>query len=198
VAASDPLNWRGAHNPWSLPMPPRWWLQRLWNRDRALLVLPGIKECCYRIARRSHAMADATAILGNDSETARMIRERCVPVTNLRPGVTWNDDFFVWLDQHDSWAFKDPAQRLDDIDRETAARLDAHIADECDQRSVSAYHSMQMRTGQRVFVHQPSWSLSQSVARLPVARGPALGDLSNGSLPDGCKHRQTENASGNP
>lgn len=124
-------------------------------------------------------MRNAKAVLGNDSETARMIREQCVPVTNLRPDVTWNDDFFVWLDQHDTWAFKDPAARLDQLDREAVQKLDAQIADETDQRSVSAYHALQMRTGQKVFVHAPSWQLKR-------------GEKAHGPFTDKCELGTTE------
>ena len=110
-------NWLGRLNPWNLPAPPAWWLQRLADRDPDLRVMPGLAEPCYRVARRSVLMNRVTPVLGNDSETGRMCREGLIPVISLRPGTTWNDDFFLWLDQHDTWQVGGPQKAADRIEQ---------------------------------------------------------------------------------
>lgn len=160
-------NWLGRHNPFNLPAPPLWWLQRLADRDAELRVLPGLAEPCYRVARRSAAMNRVTPVLGNDSETGRMCREQLVPVVSLRPDVTWNDDFFLWLDQHDTWALGGPAKAVDQIERherDAAEQLQRATDDEADQRGVSAYFSKLVRDGAVAFLQNADQAAGQSVS----------------------------------
>lgn len=148
-------NWLARQNPWSLMPPPPWWLVALAERDPALRVLPGLSAPCYRIARVSGAMRRVTPKYGNDSETGRMCREGLVPVVTLRPDVEWNDDFFVWLDAHDTWRVGGPAKFADALDRQDAAaveRLDRAIDDEADQRASSAYFAKLVRDGAVAFL----------------------------------------------
>ncbi len=148
-------NWLGAQNPWNLPAPPVWWLQRLAERDADLRVLPGLTEPCYRIARRSPAMAHVTPRRGNDSETGRMCRLGVVPVVSLRPTVVWNDDFFAWLDGHDTWRVGGAEQfvnQLEAQEAQQAAQLERAGEDEADQRSTSAYFGKLVRDGAVAFV----------------------------------------------
>jgi hypothetical protein len=182
-----PPNWLGSQNPFSLPMPPWWWLKRLWDRDRELRILPGLSEACYRVARRSERMRDVRPALGNDSETGRMCRERCVPVVAIRPGITWNSDFFQWLDDHDGWRYRDPAKRLDEIDAEVAARQQAEQEDAIDQVSASAYLAMKLRGGEAAFVRKhPSWTVD----------GPTDGVTTHGPLNTVDHHREAEVSGG--
>lgn len=148
-------NWLARQNPWSLMPPPDWWLRRLFQRDPALRVLPGITEPCYRIARVSSAMRKVKPLLGNEGETGRMCREGLVPVVSLRPGVTWNDDFFRWLDAHDTWRVGGAEKFVDALDlqeREQLAALDRATDDEADARASSAYFGKLVRDGAVAFL----------------------------------------------
>ncbi len=152
---SVPKNWIGKQNPWNLQQPPTWWLRRLLARDPELVILPGLKEPCYRVARRSDAMKRITPILGNDSETGRMCRLGVVPVVSLRPTVAWNDDFFVWLDAHDTWAVggtEKAVDKIESMEREAAEQHERATDDEADQRSTSAYFGKLVRDGAVAFL----------------------------------------------
>jgi hypothetical protein len=158
-------NWIGKQNPWSLQAPPAWWLQRLHERDAALRVLPGLKEPCYRVARVSAAMKTVTPILGNDSETGRMCREGVVPVVSLRPDCTWNDDFFTWLDAHDTWRVGGPKKFADLLEAQEAQadeRLDKQIDDEAGERATAAYFAKLVRDGAVAFLSNASSSVELS------------------------------------
>jgi hypothetical protein len=150
-----PPNWLGDQNPWLMPTPPAWWLRRLWDRDDQLRVLPGLTQPCYRIARVSRVMRAIAPALGNDSETGRMCREGVVPVVTLKPGVTWNHDFFAWLDAGDLWAIPNAPEHVEALEQQAEEKRDAAATDELDQRSVSAHDALKWRTGQQVIVQAP-------------------------------------------
>jgi hypothetical protein len=149
-----PRNWLARENPWRMQPPPTWWLRRLWTRDRDLRILPGMKACVYRVARYTEKMERIRAV-AHDSEVARLVRERCIPVTSLVPWVTWNDDFFVWLDEHDTYRWGGPmgaVDRLEALEQQAEAAEVARAADELDQRGVSGWAALQQRRGERVFL----------------------------------------------
>lgn len=84
-----------------------------------------------------------------------MCREGVVPVVSLRPTVAWNDDFFVWLDAHDTWTIgggEKAAEQVESLERDAAAQLQAASDDEADQRGASAYFARLVRQGSVAFV----------------------------------------------
>lgn len=175
MGAVRPANWLGQHNPWNLPAPPAWWLKRLSDRDSELRILPGLTEPCYRVGRRSAAMQRVTPLYGNDSETGRMCRHGLVPVVTLRPDVTWNGDFFVWLDRCDTWARGGTdkfVNELEATERAQAVALDAASDDENDQRATSAYFAKLVREGAVAFLSNADQAAGQSV----VVTAPGSGD----------------------
>lgn len=176
-------NWRGRSNPFGLLAPPDWWLRKLWERDRDLVILPGLSECCYRVGRKSALMKRVRPILGNDSETGRMCRERLIPVVSLRPDCTWNEDFFLWLDRHDTWKVGGPekfADALDEQDRRERAAIDRQVDDNVDQLARTTYFAACVRNGAVAFLKDAQ---PQAVGLSVDGDGPRTGDLSNGSLP---------------
>lgn len=188
----NPPNWIGTQNPWLMPRPPVHWLRRLWDRDDQLRILPGLVQPCYRVARVSRVMRSMVPVHGNDSETGRMCREGLVAVVTLKPSVTWNDDFFLWLDASDLWAIPNAPDHVERMEAEANEKRDAAITDELDQVSVSAYDAMKWRTGQQVLVQAPNTEPScspvaaddntkQPGCPLHAAPGPETRD--NGSLP---------------
>lgn len=206
-----PPNWLGAQNRWRMVRPPVHWLLKLWNYDPELRVLPGITAQVYRIARRTRRQIITTAVFGNDHETGRMRREKLLPIVSLIPTIEWNDDFFQWLRDHDTWvhtnAYKDVADCVEEVERAEEDRKQRESDDDGDVRGRAAWRALQLRTGQKVFVHEPSWSLNDSVEGprlLPTfddvtepsdARGPQSGD-SNGHQPLECSPGQGASPSG--
>lgn len=194
----NPPNWLGAQNRWSMARPPVYWLLKLWNYDAELRVLPGITNALYRIARRTRTQVLTTAVLGKDSETGRLCREKLLPVVSLVATVEWNDDFFQWLRDHDTWlhtnAFRDVADCVEEVERAEEDRKQRESDDDGDVRGRAAWRALQLRTGQKVFVHEPAWSLSD-VTEPSDARGPQSGD-SNGHQPLECRPGQAASTSG--
>lgn len=153
---SDLNNYIADENPFGLAGPPTSFLVALYRRDADLVILPGLTQPVYRLARRvkrSHGLM--TAALGHDSETARMIRRKLIPVTTILPTTVWGSELMQWLDDRDLWKVggADKAdQLLSENDAKRAALLKKAQFDDAHVRGSSAWHAMKMRGGERVFL----------------------------------------------
>ena len=162
---ASPINYIGAQNPFNLAPPPDWWLRKLYERDSELRVFPGLTQACYRVGRRTPRAALLKPV-ALESETTRMMRNGCIPVVSIRPGVTWNDDFFRGLEQRDTWKYggsiEDSVEKsCDALDRAEQAvedRKDREQDDELAARGSSAYLASLIRRRSLAFVrgHQGS------------------------------------------
>jgi hypothetical protein len=144
-----PQNWIARRNPWNLPQPPSWFLRKLYDRDPLLVIFPGIQAQMYRLARRSPAAKKARQVAPNE-EVAELLFHGCVPVTSILPYAKWGDEIIQWLDDHDTWKAGGGEQyvkKLEANEAQAAAKLDAKIRDEAEQRAVSGYHALLNRTG---------------------------------------------------
>ncbi len=148
-------NYLGRENPWSLAGPPAWVLAQMGARDADLVLLPGLSEPVYRLARRvrrSHGLL--TAALGHDSETARMIKHRLMPVTTLFPPFRWGH-LFQWLDDHDMWAVGG-ADKADEIlaaqDEAERARIARDRETAFDAITSAGWEAKQRRAGERILM----------------------------------------------
>ena len=145
-------NWVAIPNPFSLPSPPVWWLTALADLHPRIVLFPGISEKVYRVGERSERAKHLTTT-DPSGESGRMLKHGCFPVCSLVPWVTWNQDFFEWLDAHDTWAVKGQvegsgeaaAARLEEVDTLKAKALDKAQADEADQIGTSAYFGLKAR-----------------------------------------------------
>jgi hypothetical protein len=173
-------NWVATPNPHGLPAPPDWWLRALADLHPRIVLFPGITEKVYRVGERV-AAAKLLKSADPSGESARMLTHGCVPVCSLGPWVQWNQDFFEWLDAHDTWALKGKAEgagnaaadRLDEIDRLKQAQLDREQADGADQVGSSAHFGLLARKGELVFLsgdHRRSGDSRQPT--VPPAGGP--------------------------
>lgn len=152
-------NWVCVPNPHGLPSPPAWWLKALGELHPKIVIFTGITEKVYRVGER---VAASRMLKSADpsGESGRMLKHGCVPLCSILPWVEWNQDFFEWLDRHDTWALKGQAEgsgnaaadRLDEIDRLKQAALDREQADMADQVGSSAYFGLQARRGNLVFL----------------------------------------------
>lgn len=158
------MNYLNDENPFGLATPPEWFLTQLSLRDPELVIMPGLHEPVYRLTRRVKKSLGLThAAMGHDTETARMIRHRLIPVTSIMPFTKWGPELFQWLDDHDLWK-KGGADKADDflLDREVQerAKLRATTRDEAATRGAAAYHAHKMRAGQTVFLPGQTWQPS--------------------------------------
>lgn len=94
-------------NRFSLAGPPNWWLQKLWEFDNSLVVVPSRQACVYRLAQRrklqlpDHIVNDA---LFNESDTKMLARYSLVPVTSIIPTANWSNPYmFVELANRAPW-----------------------------------------------------------------------------------------------
>lgn len=194
-----PPNWLPTLNRYGLAAPPVPFLLKLWNYDAELRILASSTKRGYLLARRTRLPILKSAIGGGDSDTGRCRRERLLPIVYFRAGIVWNDDVFEWLDARDSWkhtnAYKDVGDCVEEVERAEQDRIQRASDDDGYQRGISAWNALKMRTGQRVFVHEPAWSLSD-VIEPSGARGPQSGDSHNGDQSVECHPRQASSAGG--
>ncbi len=157
---ASPTNYIAAENPFNLAPPPDWWLRKLHEIDPALRIFPGLTQACFRVGRRTPnaAMLKPIAL---ESETNRMMKAGCIPVVSLVPRVHWNDDFFQWLKDHDTWTEAGPTiddkleKHVDAIERNERAieeKKDRDEASDLDARSTSAYFAQLVRRRSLAFV----------------------------------------------
>jgi hypothetical protein len=166
-------NWDGGENPFSLPKPPEFILKALKDYDSYLLVLPGLTQAVYRLAVRAPDAKRLKAI-ANDSETGRMIRIGCVPLTSVVRNPDWWK-VLQWVKDHDTWAAgggEKFAKQIEDNERAAAAKLDAEIDDEGSQRAISGWHGWKFRTGQATFVQDASRTMQQDDRPSGLHAGP--------------------------
>jgi len=149
-------NWIADQNPYALAAPPEWFLRTLAVRDADLVILPGLSQPVYRLARRVTKSFGLLTALSHDSETARMVTLKVVPVTSILPTIQCWADVLQWLTDHDTWAVggAEGAARIMDA-QETArvAALQRAQDDEATQRGGAGYRALKMRAGDTVFVH---------------------------------------------
>jgi hypothetical protein len=148
-------NYLGRENPWGLVPPPDWFLDQLTAFDPDLVILPGKAQAVYRLARRvRRSLGLQTVTTGLDSETARMIRERVVPVTAILPWTNWGPQIFQALRAGDTWRAGGADRWTDTLEAqeaEQASRADAARRDDLEHGiGPSAWWSYTLRAGSTV------------------------------------------------
>ena len=150
------MNWIADQNPYELAAPPEWFLRMLAVRDADLVILPGLSQPVYRLARRVTKSFGIMHALSLDSETARMVNLKVVPVTSIMPTIQSWGDVFEWLMDHDTWAVggaEGAARIMDEQETARVAALQRAQDDEATQRGGAGYRALKIRAGETVFVH---------------------------------------------
>lgn len=87
-------------NRFKLAGPPKWWLQKLYDFDTSLVVVPSRQDCVYRLAQRrplnlqENITNDA---LFNQSDTKMLAGYSLVPVTTIIATANWSNPY-MWTD----------------------------------------------------------------------------------------------------
>jgi hypothetical protein len=186
-------NWIPDINRWNLETPPSWWLQRLFDFDDKLVVIPSRQQMLYRIARRKQLSPGIgpLAVIDNQRDTAMLATHGLVPVTTMiRFASSWDiDAVLLKLRERDMWAVSGgPASGKSAQERaaKVADTIEAHEAaqdakertrlrDELDHRSRDAWRSYQARTGQR----------SRLTTSGPSVNGPTSRSTPQSAMTDG-------------
>lgn len=164
VAEPNFNNWIADRNPFNLPKPPQWWLQRLHDQDEALVVFPSrARVNTYVLARRrqysktahdrfraAHANV-ARPRTGGDSDV--VAEHALVYVAHIVGGVgNWSDTIFQQLRECDTWAQGGAdavVDRIEARERVVEARKQHTLLDNLDHMARDAWRSFKARTGQR-------------------------------------------------
>ena len=153
-------NYLDGQNPHMLKAPPVWFMRQLALFDPDLVILPGLSEPVYRLARRvRRSNGLMKAAMGLDTETARMITLRVVPVTSIMPFVEWGPQVFQWLNERDVWAAGGSTKAdllIADNDAEAKKKMIAAEHDEARQRAGAAWRGMAFRHGRSELAASPA------------------------------------------
>ncbi len=159
-------------NPWigknyiattSAEVPPPYFLQRVWDQDAMLVIMPSIKTpFAYVVARRKQfgpGLTDAAvdAQFANP-DTRQCVKNGCVPVClMMKTGPTWNVDGLIQsLQARDLWAHGGADKVADQMEADEDAAKKATqkaIRDDLYNRSGDAWRSYQSRTGASSIQH---------------------------------------------
>lgn len=88
-------------NRFNLAGPPKWWLQKLWEFDPELVVLPSRQGFYYRLAQRNRKLTlpeqMAQEILKEQADTRMLASYALVPVTTILATANWSNPL-MWVD----------------------------------------------------------------------------------------------------
>lgn len=163
--------------------PPAFWLQRLYDYDADLVVLPSRQRpYAYVLARRCRRpmTVKALASIYTQDDTRMCMQLGLVPVSLIyRTGVTWSiDNIIASLQARDLWRHggaEKSADIMDAAEQRVEDRKRADVRDDMWQRSGLGYQLYKRRTGQRVTSpgmgserHSPTTGSSGSTAGLGI------------------------------
>jgi hypothetical protein len=161
-------NWIADTNTFKLEQPPEWWMQRLYDFDHQLVLLPSRKKAEYLLARRRQLTAglgDVAMLDNQDPDTNMCYAHGVIPIAPLR----WKDNTAkVWsqatidallaeLRGRDSWALgagpggdPDAAWKAVEYAEALQARKDQQsLREKFYHMGRDAYRSLKARSGQR-------------------------------------------------
>ena len=165
-ATTQTVNWLPDSNRWNLPVPPPWFLKRLYDFDSMLVLIPSRKKVkgerpAYLLCRRrlhSAGLGDVAMLDNKHPDTNMCYQHSVVPIAPLRfkanqvaftePGC---DSLIADLKARDMWANGGPDKVADLLEAQEDAdkkKIQAEPRDDLWNRSGDAWRSYQHRTGQ--------------------------------------------------
>ena len=163
-----------ADNP-KMAQPPAYWLQRLYDYDALLVVLPSRQTpFAYVLARKARRTAQLTpaGVYSVESDTGMCASYGLVPVCLVyKSGSGWSiDNVIAELQSRDIWrqgGGEKAADMLDERDAKQAEKIKADIRDDMYNRSGDAWRSYQARTGQRSKLNASTPQKKAAVTKTP-------------------------------
>ncbi len=143
-----------------MEVPPSYWLQRLWDFDADLVVLPSRQRpFAYVLARRCRRSGGLSelGVYSHNSDTGMCAAHKLVPVTLIirHSSTSWSiDNILNDLRSRDTWRAKKETGRsagelVDLQEAQEKQKVRDDIRDDIRNRSRDAWRSYQARTGQR-------------------------------------------------
>ncbi len=172
-----------------MAIPPAWFLQRIYDYDAMLVLLPSrTRPFAYVLARRRQFGAGLTDKAIEDSitvsDTKMCLLHGLVPVCLLfRNGSSWDADAVIRsLAARDLWAVGGADKAADMLEAQEdaeKAKLRKEIRDDMWNRSGDAWRSYQRRTGQAVSLSSSQAGQGHRIPNRPATSGSTVG---SGSL----------------
>lgn len=172
-----------------MAVPPAWFLQRIYDYDAMLVLLPSrTRPYAYVIARRRQFGAGISDKAIEDtitvSDTKMCLLYGLVPVCLMfRMGDRWDADPIIrTLMARDLWAAggaDKAADMLEAQEEAEKARTRKQIRDDMWDRSGDAYRSYKRRTGQSVSMADPRAASGHRLSNRPPTSGSMSGAGSN-------------------
>lgn len=175
-----------------MAIPPAWFLQRIWDQDAMLVVMPSRHiPFAYVIARRKQfgpGLTDqAIDAQFTQPDTKMCVQHGCVPVCVMyKTGATWDADPIIRsLQARDLWAHGGAdkvADMLEEQEDAEKAKIQQQIRAELYERSGEGWRSYQARTKQTTnSPYGQTRAAKQQPGRLVYSNSPS----SSGSTPTG-------------
>ncbi len=140
-------------NPRQLPKPPAWWLRQLADFDPQLVVMTSMHGPEYLLCRRWREAQGLTTAVHADSDSARCVTHRLLPITRIPHDVPWGQWMFAKLRGADLWE-AGGADRYDAhlgaVEAEVNAKKEAAMGAAALDRGSAAYDAYQRRSGARI------------------------------------------------
>jgi len=172
-------------------VPPPYFLQRLYDQDAMLVVIPSRNvPSAYVIARKkqwgpglTEAAIDAVYA---KPDTKMCVKYGCVPVCLMyKTGTSWNPDPIIrTLQARDMWAHGGPEKVADLLEEQEAAakiKTQKEIRDDLWNRSGDAWRSYQHRTGQTSIQSRGEIKLKPRKERRPKQTVPSGSTAESGA-----------------
>lgn len=145
-------------NKFKLSGPPKWWLDKLWEFDNSLVIVPSRQGFYYRLAQKRKLNLPENVVneaLWQYSDTQMLAQYGLIPVTTIIATATWSDWMFHELAKrapHRMGGAKRVIKELEDgeaaLEAKRRAETDQHLGDV----SKDGWKYYQRLTGQRTFV----------------------------------------------
>jgi len=172
-------------------VPPPYFLQRLYDQDAMLVVIPSRNvPSAYVIARKKQwgpGLTDAAIDgISTQPDTKMCVKYGCVPVCLMyKTGTSWNPDPIIRsLQARDMWAHGGPEKVADLLEaQEAAAKVKQQKAtrDDMWNRSGDAWRSYQHRTGQTSIQSRGEIKLKPRKERRPKQTVPSGSTAESGA-----------------
>ena len=164
-------NWIEGRNPFKLAMPAPWWLQLLKDYDDQLVLIPSVKDHCYRLTRRaSHKArlgASQMGVVHTHPDTVQLASLGLVPIATVHTWAVSSDKIIRDLMARDFRRHGGAAKVLAETEyaeRRLEEKRDSQQADTLVHLGNDALTSLRFRTGSAV-------SMRERPETRPVAPG---------------------------
>lgn len=172
-----PANFIVDQNRFHLSGPPQWWLDKLWDFDNSLVVVPSRQGFFYRLAQRRPLLLPEKMVndmLFKESDTKMLASYSLVPVTTIVATANWSNPY-IWVDlagraPHRMGGAEKAAQLAEEQDRKVEEAKQAGIDNMLNVLSKDAWGMYNKKLGVRSSMYVPHTKGSSK----PASKAPSF------------------------